>query len=39
VASAVGVLLPFLVVLLLVALGLRLLWPRLPHRHHPAPSA
>jgi hypothetical protein len=38
VALAVGTLLPFLVLLLAVAIGVRLLWPRLPHRHHPAPT-
>ncbi len=40
VAEAIGTILPFLVLLLVVALGARLLWPRLPHRHArtPAPS-
>lgn len=38
VAAAVGTILPFLVLLLLVALGARLLWPRLPHRHAPVPT-
>jgi hypothetical protein len=38
VATAVGTLLPFLVLLLVVAAGARLLWPRLPHRHAPTPT-
>lgn len=38
VALAVGTLLPFVVLLLVVAIGARLLWPRLPHRQHPAPT-
>jgi hypothetical protein len=38
VAQAVGTLLPFLVLLLLIGLGLRLIWPRLAHRTRPAPA-
>jgi hypothetical protein len=38
VATAVGTLLPFLVLLLLVALGARLVWARLPHRHASIPT-
>jgi Domain of unknown function (DUF4349) len=37
-ATVVGTLLPFLVLLLVLALAGRLLWPRLPHRPGPAPS-
>ena len=37
-AVAVGTLLPFIVLLLVVGAGLRLLWPRLPRRHSPSPA-
>jgi hypothetical protein len=37
-ALAIGTLLPFIALLLVVGAGLRLLWPRLPRRHSPAPA-
>lgn len=39
IAEAIGTVLPFLVLLIVVALAARVLWPRLPRRHRPTPAA
>jgi hypothetical protein len=38
VAAAIGTVLPFLLLLFVVAVGIRLVWPRLPRRHGPTPA-
>lgn len=38
VAGAVGTLLPFVLLLLLVGLAVRWAWPRIRHGHHPTPA-